>query len=219
MQSKKDRDFCFDLWYSLIHKLVLTALASLTVWLFLFERGKNVSSDSFTCRILQWTGLQIVWCGNVYVCVCIYLSLTTCMSVGPRQPTPRIKRDILTKGIVRYYLPHQHGLTWEWETSVVAIFFLWDITSFKGLCFIYDSLGILYVDVELQGVPSLKQPESSIDKSTYTCFITWFRFLVVKTAMVVLTYGWKAMCVDAVLAHITFIRTFNRLQENKKRKI
>merc|ERR1712136_665227 len=46
---------------------------------------------------------------------------------------------------------------------------------------------------------------------TSTCFITWFRFLMVKTAMVVLTYGWKAMCVDAVLAHITFIRTFIRL--------
>merc|ERR1712157_675817 len=29
--------------------------------------------------------------------------------------------------------------------------------------------------------------------------------------MVELTYGWKAMCVDAVLAHITFIRTFIRL--------
>merc|ERR1712108_4543 len=39
---------------------------------------------------------------------------------------------------------------------------------FKGLCFIYDSLGILYVDVELQGIPSLKCPKSNIDQSTDT---------------------------------------------------
>ena len=85
------------------------------------------------------------------------------------------------------------------------MFFLCDIISFKGLCFIYDSLGILYVDVELQGVTSLKLPKSSIDQSTYTC-ITCILTGFVLAATVVLTYRRKAMVVDAVMAHIFFIR-------------
>ena len=32
MQNKKDHDFCFDLWHSLLHRVVLTTLASLKVW-------------------------------------------------------------------------------------------------------------------------------------------------------------------------------------------
>ena len=136
-----------------------------------------------------------------------------CMSVGPRQPTSRIKRNILTKGIVRYYLLHQHGLTWEWETSAVTMFFLCDIISFKGLCFIYDSLGILYVDVELQGVPSLKLPNSSIDQSTYTW--TWTCFLVANTASSVHTKLCNAIVFDAPFA----LTTFTRLKEKKEKNI
>ena len=98
MQNKKDCDFCFDLWYSLIHKLVLKALCNCPSFLSK-ERGKQealICIEKHICRSTPWpiwplSGLLHVKSLQFFMLIsvaCVHIYLDSGARVMELSPSP-----------------------------------------------------------------------------------------------------------------------------------